>query len=191
MAASSRGTPERRSGRGTIDVFAYGSNLCVERMEVRVSAARVLTTAYLTGHALRFHKRGRDGSAKADAWPTGDRRDVVWGVVYQLSVADKIALDGIEGVGRGYLDHEVEVVTAAGEAMQVRTYRAQKSHVDATLAPFTWYRQMVARGATHHGFPAAYVAAIEAVTAVADPDRARHRRETVILRARGGCDGQD
>ena len=47
--------------------FAYGSNLSSARMAARVPSARVVARAQLPGHALRFHKVGRDGSAKCDA----------------------------------------------------------------------------------------------------------------------------
>jgi gamma-glutamylcyclotransferase len=164
-----------------IAVFAYGSNLCVERMRARVRSARVLTVANLAGHALRFHKRGRDGSAKADAWLSGDPHDAVWGVVYELAMADKAALDRIEGVDAGYLDREVRLVTMSGDAVVARLYKAQPSHVDPTLAPFTWYRDFVLHGAVHHRLPADYLAGIREVEAVEDPDRERHGREAAVL----------
>ena len=101
-----------------IAVFAYGSNLCVERILARVRSTRVLTVARLEGHALRFHKRGRDGSAKADAWSSGDPRDVVWGVVYELATADKATLSPFtwyrDFVLRGALHHRLPAQYLAG-----------------------------------------------------------------------------
>lgn len=164
-----------------IAVFAYGSNLCVERIRARIRSARVLTVARLEGHALRFHKRGRDGSAKADAWSSGDPHDAVWGVVYELGRADKAALDRIEGVDHGYLDREVRLVTMSGDAVVAGVYEAQPSHVDPTLVPFTWYRDFVLHGAVQHGLPADYLAGIRAVEAIEDPDRERHGREAAVL----------
>ena len=88
------------AGGGVVKVLAYGSNLLLARMRGRAPSAEPVTTVRLPGYALRFHKRGRDGSGKADAFFTGRGQDVVCGVVYELSPADKVALDLAEGLGR-------------------------------------------------------------------------------------------
>jgi len=54
--------------------FAYGSNMAAERLRARVPSARLMGSAVLAGHALRFHKPGsNDGSAKCDAALRGAR----------------------------------------------------------------------------------------------------------------------
>ena len=169
-----------------IAVFAYGSNLCLERIRARVSSARVTFVARLEAHTLRFHKRGRDGSAKADAYSTGRNSDVVWGVVYEVSRDDKAVLDRIEGVGAGYLDDEVRVITADDSRVSVRIYRAQAEHLDPDLKPFTWYRDLVVRGAVQHGLPEQYREGIEQVPAIKDPDCARDAREREVLAVHSG-----
>lgn len=174
----------------TIAVFAYGSNLCVERIQARVSSARATFVARLEAHTLRFHKRGRDGSAKADAYRTGREADVVWGVVYEVSRDDKAVLDRIEGVGAGYLDDEVQVITADAARVAVRIYRAQADHLDPGLKPFTWYRDLVVRGAVQHGLPAQYREGIEQVPAITDPDAVREAREREVLMG-DGRDAED
>ena len=62
--------------------FAYGSNLHPARLAARTPSCHALGRAVLARHVLRFHKRGRDGSAKCDAWFTGDPTDRLYGVVY-------------------------------------------------------------------------------------------------------------
>ncbi len=168
-----------------VAVFAYGSNLCVERIRARVTSARVTFVARLEGHTLRFHKRGRDGSAKADAYGTGRDSDVLWGVVYEVSNDDKVVLDRIEGVGAGYLDDEVQVFTADATQVAVRIYRAQAEYIDPGLKPFTWYRDLVIRGAIQHGLPDLYRKEIEQVPAIKDPDSARDAREREVLAGHG------
>jgi len=48
-------------------VFAYGSNMCTQRMRSRVPSAEAVTIGYVGQRQLVFHKRSSDGSAKADA----------------------------------------------------------------------------------------------------------------------------
>jgi hypothetical protein len=52
--------------------FAYGSNMSVSRLVARTPSAQPLGRCALRGHQLRFHKVGGDGSAKCDAFHTGN-----------------------------------------------------------------------------------------------------------------------
>jgi hypothetical protein len=160
--------------------FAYGSNLSTPRLCARVASAECVAVATLARHALRFHKRGRDGSAKADACLTGDTRDRVLGVVFRIAARELSALDRCEGCGRGYDRHRVSLVLADGTAAEAFTYRA--TDIAPDLRPFTWYREHVLRGAREHRLDAAYVRAIEQVAVRDDPDRARHASELSVYR---------
>ncbi len=162
----------------TVKIFAYGSNLCIERMRVRVPSARPLTVAALGGHELRFHKIGRDDSAKADAYCTGEPGHAVWGVVYELGGDDKKALDGFE---RGYHERNVTLDERGGGIVQAQVYLADADRIDPSLKPFSWYVALVAAGARQHGLPPEYLAAIEAVGTVEDPDHERHAREMSVI----------
>lgn len=159
-------------------VLAYGSNLCVERMLARAPSARVVATATLSGHALRWHKAGRDGSGKCDAFFTGRDADVVHGVVYEMDGKDKLVLDAFEGLGDHYTEKTVRARTADGGEIEATVYVALPSRIVAAAKPWTWYREHVATGARQHGLPAGYIAGIDAVDAAEDPDRGRHERET-------------
>ena len=57
-------------------------------------------------------------------------------------------------------------------------YVATPDAVDATLAPFGWYRALVVAGARESGLPDRYISALAAVTAVADPNEERARRHS-------------
>ena len=92
--------------------FAYGSNMSTPRLLNRVVSARAVAVACLPAHALRFHKRGRDGSAKCDAFYTGQDHDELHGVVYRIAAAEKPCLDECEGLGNGY---DVKTVTVRGK----------------------------------------------------------------------------
>jgi hypothetical protein len=160
--------------------FAYGSNLCLPRLRARVPSCQVVTTAALPEHALRFHKRGRDGSAKCDAYRTGSPLDRVLGVVYSLLETERPALDAAEDLGRGYDASWVEVQSDQG-ALQVMTYCARAEMIEARLQPFDWYHAFVVRGARQRGFPDDYIRQIEAVCYQPDPDRTRQAANRALL----------
>jgi len=138
--------------------FAYGSNMSTARLVARAPSARLRGTATLRGYVLRFHKRGKDGTAKCDAFGTDGREDVVLGVLFDISdEADWAALDRAE---RGYRRDDVEV-ECGGELERAATYRALPDWIDANLLPSAKYRAYVAGGAREHGLPADYIANIE------------------------------
>ena len=82
--------------------FAYGSNMSLARLQQRTPEVRRLSSCVLPGHSLRFHKAGRDGSGKCDAFLTGNPRDRVMGALFELCPEQKPDLDRVEGLGRGY-----------------------------------------------------------------------------------------
>lgn len=98
----------------------------------------------------------------------------VHGALYCIPSGEKHLLDLVEGVGQGYDEREVEVVTD-GEACAAWTYVASPGHVDDTLSPFEWYRELVVRGAQSFGLPEEYVDALRRTPAEEDPDRDRAR----------------
>ena len=164
--------------RRAVRYFAYGSNLSLARLRARTPSACRLGCYALAAHALRFHKIGRDGSGKCDALFTGDPRDTVPGAVFEIDVAEKWRLDEAEGLGNGYEEKWVQVVSAAGETLQAVTYYATR--LDANLKPYSWYMQHVLCGARESGLPAAHARWLQAVASIEDPDRGRDNRERAI-----------
>ena len=135
--------------RTKLHVFVYGSNMLVSRMRDRIAAAAVVDTGYLVGRRLAFHKRGIDGSAKANAAFTGSEADRVWGVIYRIAHRDNVVLDRIESVGSGYDRDEVEVVTQ-DRCLPVYIYCARAEAIDESLRPYSWYHKLVLHGALQH-----------------------------------------
>lgn len=161
--------------------FAYGSNLSSKRLRQRVPSAVRVAVARLPGHALRFHKESRvDGSAKCDAWESGDPGDQVLGVVYEIQVGHKPGLDRVEGLGEGYEEKQVRVELEAGGGIEAFTYYATLIRRD--LRPLDWYKRHVLVGARENGLPEAYIREIEAVSSIPDSDKLRHARELAIYR---------
>ncbi|MEQ5834689.1 gamma-glutamylcyclotransferase family protein [Marinobacter sp. NFXS9] len=163
--------------------FAYGSNMSRARLLERIPAARFVTVAVIEGYRLCFHKRSRrDGSAKCDAFWTGDPADRLHGVVYDIPDRDKRRLDRIEGVGRGYEDAVAKARTNEGRELDVWLYVA--TDIDSSLRPFDWYRHHVLVGAQEHALPEAYIAQIAAIAVDEDADEKRRDRELAIYSVR-------
>lgn len=158
--------------------FTYGSNLSTVRLRKRVPSSRLLTTGVLRRHRLAFHKIGRDGSAKCDAWYTGRQEDYTLGAVYRIDPSQKPLLDKAEGLGNGYIIREVVIMTLSGSALTAFLYAA--TAIDPERKPFHWYKEHVLRGMREHNFPDSYIAGVETVATVADTDPAREARELRI-----------
>ena len=160
---------------------AYGSNLHPLRLAERIASARLVTTAFLPDWSLRFHKRSIDESGKCSIFPGGDGIHVA---IFDISAADKRILDRIEGLGAGYS----EVVLSIPELGDCASYVAERSHIDASLIPYDWYRELVLAGARFHDFPADYVDRIRSFPGRPDPDPDRRADawNTVDLLKSGG-----
>jgi gamma-glutamylcyclotransferase (GGCT)/AIG2-like uncharacterized protein YtfP len=118
--------------------FAYGSNMSSRRLcaENRVPSARRLCLATLPEHRLTFHKKSNDGSAKCDAYFTGDKADYVIGVLFEISQSEKRNLDRAEGLGYGYREEKITVMTDSGEQNAVAYFATD---IDSSLKPYDWY----------------------------------------------------
>jgi len=156
--------------------FAYGSNLHPHRLAARVPIVADLGPAQLPGWALRFHKRGRDGSGKGDI-VTGDTSETVHGAVYLLDRAARVQLDEIEGVGCGYRVHEIALKGVG----RVFCYRADAAYVDPDLQPFDWYLALVRAGARYRAAPAAYLAWLDGLPTRRDSDADRIAAANAVL----------
>lgn len=151
--------------------FGYGSNMPKARIEGRVGPCERLGPAFLTGYTLRFHKLSKkDGSAKCDAFRTGNPDDRLWGVLDRLSDGQLVDLDRFEGPGyRRITAH----VTLGKRTVDAALYVAKPDAVNPELHPFDWYKAWVLMGARELGLPVDYIESIEAVHAVPDPDPQR------------------
>ena len=166
-----------------VDYFAYGSNLHPRRLGARTPSLEFLATAWLAGHRLVFHKRGADGSGKADV-AAGRADDRVHGAVYRISRQDAAQLDRIEGLGAGYARMQAEVVTPAGPR-RAYCYQAMPAWIVPGLLPFAWYRELVIAGARHHRLPEGYVRRIRRTPCTSDPDAERAAGHLKLLRGPG------
>jgi gamma-glutamylcyclotransferase len=157
--------------------FAYGSNLPFLRMLERTSTDTIRKGKFeWRGQRLDFVKKSTDGSAKCTAIATSDDH-AVWGVIYQVTYADKLKLIGCE---IGY--HEMPIpLPVDGEQKLGFTFIANPDQIDKWLYPYTWYKRLVLAGAREHDFPPAYIAQIDGVQARPDPNMHRSAQYEPLL----------
>ena len=158
--------------------FAYGSNMSLARLRARVPSAQRIGTCRLQAHELRFHKVGRDGSGKCDAFHTGDPDHYVIGALFELDPVEKAQLDVVEGVGAGYDEKQVCLVGGSGSEVGAFTYVATR--IDRLLKPYTWYKHHVLTGARESLLPGDYISALEQIESIRDPDENRAAAEYAL-----------
>ncbi len=162
--------------------FAYGSNLCSQRLQKRTPSARFLNRAQLIGYQLRFHKISRnDCSSKCNAWYTGNPTDIVWGAIFDIDSADVPALDKAEDEGVSYDKFQVEVRIPDSETTdKVVIYLARSNMIQEGVKPFEWYKRYVLIGAKQCKLPSEYIETIETVKSVEDPNDKRRSKHLTV-----------
>lgn len=162
--------------------FSYGSNMLRERLAARVGDSGYLGAAHLSGYRLGFIKRSTDGSGKCTLIER-EHLHGVWGVVFEMTDAQKLLLDGFEGSA-----YEVKTVrpVLARTPVEAYTYIGRQQSLDPYLRPYTWYKDLVLAGAVQAGLPADYVGRIRSVSAFDDRDRDRDRENRRLIGSRVG-----
>ncbi|TWX71370.1 gamma-glutamylcyclotransferase family protein [Colwellia sp. C1TZA3] len=159
--------------------FAYGSNMSILRLQERVPSAKRLETVTLKNHRLRFDMSGsKDGSGKCDSFQTNNSEDTVIGALFEINRDEKIILDRAESLGYGYDEKIVAVQNNLGEVFNALIYCA--INVDAALIPYSWYLNHVIIGAKESEIPADYLAVIESIVCLEDPDKARDAEQRAM-----------
>ncbi len=161
-------------------IFSYGSNMLPVRIKNRIDSYKVIEKGFLENHLLRFHKKSKDGSGKADAFFTGNRNDTVWGVIGEVDEKSKIILDEIEGLNKGYIQKEVEINIEKGTERAI-IYKADKIYIFPKLFPYDWYKEYVLKGSIFYSFPKEYIDSIENIPYKRDLDTKRRERNFKII----------
>lgn len=149
------------------------------RLGERVPSCRALGIAELPEWSLQFHKRGADHSAKCNLVFTGQKKDRVIGVVYDIAADEKPNLDAVEG---GYHTAQIEILMD-GSKTSVFSYLANAAYIDESLKPFDWYLEMVVSGALHNTMPKSYVQHIASRSMMIDADTRRRQANLKRLEA--------
>ena len=144
--------------------FAYGSNLFLEQMQMRIGGKpRVISAACLENHRLGFtilSKTWKGGVA--DIVPEAGSK--VWGAIYELTEPQLEKIDHYEGYKKDrdpkknfYNRLEVEVVDKKGVKQPCLTYQAEvtdeKSRKYLYHRPSEKYYEVIRKGGKEHGLP--------------------------------------
>jgi AIG2 family protein len=148
------------------------------RASDRAPSASFVCVGYLRCRRLTFDKVSQDGSGKCDAEQTGRESDRVYGVVFEVSQRERAALETAEGLGRGYQEELVEVITTEGTCDAI-TYIATRK--EPVLRPYHWYKALVVAGAVEHNLPEDYVEWLRAFEAQEDPRADRRATNEALL----------
>ena len=160
--------------------FAYGSNMFSRRIQATniAPSAVAVDIGFVQGRRFTFGKVSRDGSGKCDIETTNNPNNRTYGVLYKINAKDKTSLDAAEGLGAGYSETNIQIVTSTGTATAA-TYIA--SYKEAILRPYQWYKAFVIAGALEHGLPAEYVEWLRTFEAQADSNSDRRAEREALL----------
>jgi hypothetical protein len=112
----------------TISYFAYGSNMCTQRLRGVAPSAKPVAVARLAAHELRFDKRSTDGSGKCDAFATNNPANSVLGVVFEIDPEDRVRLERHE---KGYGPKEIQVLANKRTIAASPTLRFRRPSIPA------------------------------------------------------------
>jgi len=160
--------------------FAYGSNMLSRRLRAsnRTPSAVAVGIGFVSGRRLTFDKVSTDGSGKCDIEVTSNRDNRAYGVLFEIEVAEKPALDYAEGLGEGYREERVEVI-AGSNTHEAITYGATSK--ESALRPYHWYKALVVAGAVEHGLPETYVDCLKTFDSQEDPNEKRRAENESFL----------
>lgn len=159
-------------------IFAYGSNMNINRLRERVPSATKIINGSLAGYKFAFNKISTDGSGKGNIQRSDDPNDMVWGVIFQIKESEKSLLDDAE---RGYTDNILNLMDEDGKTVEAHTYIANANRINNDLLPYDWYKAFVVTGATQNHLPLEYIGKLKAFPFNTDPDIERMQGQLAIL----------
>jgi gamma-glutamylcyclotransferase len=152
--------------------------MCTRRLLARCPSAVKVGIGQLFGYELRWNKPSKDGSGKCNLIRTADTNTCLYGVVFSIQNHEKSDLDAAEGLGKGYVETELELLLN-GSPTQAKAYVADKT--DNSARPYSWYWDFVMSGAREHSLPESYISQIQAQNFVKDTNATRHQENIEIL----------
>ena len=150
--------------------FAYGSNLDWAQIRKRCPSTQPVSVVAARGYRLAFTRFSTNRQCgAADILPSPGNK--VWGMLYEIDDADIGFLDECEGFRLGrpreenaYERVEIDIWKPGIDAkpQRVWTYMVVRK-LDPCPKPSAEYKRLMVDGARHWGFPAGYIAQLEAI----------------------------
>ena len=137
--------------------FAYGSNLLPERIHLNNPSATIKGIAELKGYKLDFFNKSLKWQGGA-ASLTASSSDSVWGVVWELDLADLTHLDKQERVGTVYKRITVKVLLPDEETLDAYSYEMLETVKEGgPTLPSAVYHHVIISGAKQNMLPESYL----------------------------------
>ncbi len=162
-------------------IFAYGSNMNINRLTQRVPSALKVANAFLSGHKLVCNKTSKDGSAKANIIKSDNPGEIVWGVLFKIDSNEKPLLDKAERLGKGYNEDYLTFHDEANSHYVAQVYIADSNSINNNLVAYDWYKEFIVTGAIQNQLPDNYIAQLQSIPCIADPDEERRIKHFSIL----------
>jgi gamma-glutamylcyclotransferase (GGCT)/AIG2-like uncharacterized protein YtfP len=150
--------------------FAYGANMVPETMARRCPRARLVGPAALADHRFAIIRDGYGTVLK-------EKGARVHGVVWRIGRADTAALDRYEEVARGLYRRTQAAVLLRGRPITALIYVAAAT---APGVPRAAYIDAIIAAARRFGFPADYIASLEAIARTSSAVRPASRRARTV-----------
>jgi gamma-glutamylcyclotransferase (GGCT)/AIG2-like uncharacterized protein YtfP len=151
-------------------IFAYGSNMNLNRLKERVPSANKLLNVFIKSYTIKCNKISTDGSSKANIIKTSNDDDIVWGVIFEIDDSEKPNLDEYE---RGYNESTLSFLDSENNPHQAQVYIADESAINEDLLPYDWYKEYIVSGAKENDLPQEYIEKLEAINFIEDTDTER------------------
>ena len=147
-----------------VHYFAYGSNMNWPQMKLRCPSASFVCIGRLPDYhfGITRHSRLRK-CGTANVFPAPGKE--VWGIVYNISDADLLILDGFED---GYRREILPIHSAEQDKPPLPALVYIAAIEENVPLPNAEYRRLILEGAMHWNLPAAYLALLEAIEADAE-----------------------
>ncbi|MBK8088825.1 MAG: gamma-glutamylcyclotransferase [Chitinophagaceae bacterium] len=162
-------------------IFAYGSNMNINRLAQRVPSATKVTNVFLPGYKLVCNKVSKDGSVKANILNSDIPGDIVWGVLFKIDSKEKSLLDKAEGLGKGYNEDCLTFYDESNSQYVAQVYIADTNSINNNLVPYDWYKEFIVTGAIQNQLPADYILLLQSIICISDPDEERRIKQYSIL----------
>lgn len=154
-------------------IFAYGSNMNLDRLKERVPSANKLLNVFIKSYTIKCNKISTDGSSKANIVETGNDDDIVWGVIFEIDGSEKSNLDEYE---QGYNDSILSFLDSENNPHEAQVYIADESAINDDLLPYDWYKEYIVSGAKENDLPKEYIEKLEAIKFIEDTNTERRNK---------------
>ncbi|MEI2822691.1 MAG: gamma-glutamylcyclotransferase family protein [Chitinophagaceae bacterium] len=162
-------------------IFAYGSNMNINRLTQRVPSATKVTNVFLPSYKLVCNKVSKDGSAKANMEKSDIATDIVWGILFEIDNNEKPMLDKAEGLGKGYNEDCLTFTDENNLKHIAQVYIADSKSINNCLVVYNWYKEFIVTGAIQNQLPADYITQLQSIPCIPDPDEKRSEKNYSIM----------